>query len=387
MPAEYAIAPTGNALLYKIPGLSNMRACYRWEVIVLLGSWLLIVLLMDQLQSNKRVRIIMVFVVILLIISNLPHIKIKLIQDINSRKKFLDLDSSIIEDMKQDLHEKELVAFLPWGNDFYVNYLASATNIRTYNIGGDKNLEEASRNWPAIFRSFSRDASDTDFVNRVILLLFSNKAEAVILPYFNLKLGASSWPPPLVDKEKVDCIAQELKESKFFEVKEQKYYVVVRLAPAYINELREKLSLQIGRKIEFKLSNVNSYLYLKDGWYDPESNFTYSKDKAILNFILSSKVQDSKNQKLIMLFNVFDASHKYPKTVIININKLKPIKWVIDDSGIAERSISLPEDFFDLENRNLTITIHVPDATSQEKLGIGENPRVLGIALREIELL
>ena len=230
MTENFAVAPTGNAWLSEfVPGFKNMRASYRWTALGFLGFWLLIVLLLAQKQTS-RYRGFVSSAIILLIISNLPDISNKLTNNLNYRDNFFEIEKTLIKDLKNDLDPTEQVAFLPYRNDFFVNYIASRINIRAYNIGGDKNLDEAKKHWPKTMSQFKMANLDNSFILRVALMLARGEADAIILPYIDLLWAAHSWPAPLKFKKEMLPIVSELRRSQFIELDEREYYSVVRLA-------------------------------------------------------------------------------------------------------------------------------------------------------------
>lgn len=228
MSAEYAVAPTGSALFSEnLPGFKNMRASYRWVALGVFGSWFLVVLLLSS--GRRRDTTIAVAIIGLVTLINLPNLSEKWAGDIKNREMFLKIDSDLLKIMQEDFHPREEVAFLPYRNDFLVNYLAARLDIQSYNIGGDKNLFEARKHWPETLRKFGLGKIDDDFFERVVLLLARNEADAVVLPYIDMLWAAHSWPYPIQFKEDLDPIVSELRASGFVDVIEQKFYAIARL--------------------------------------------------------------------------------------------------------------------------------------------------------------
>jgi len=229
MAAEYAIAPTGSALLSSnLPGFKNMRASYRWLALGVFGGWLLLVLVAGQ----RRTAIPALVIITLVIAFNLPDLTKTWSNDKKHRESFLRIDSDLLESMREVIHKGEKVAFLPYRNDFLVNYLASRLGIVSYNIGGDKNLCEAKAHWPETMSHFRMGSIDEGFSDRVILLLARQEADAVVLPYIDMLWAAHRWPAPARFEEALQPVVLKLKESDFVEVDVHKYYAVVKLKPA-----------------------------------------------------------------------------------------------------------------------------------------------------------
>ena len=229
MAAEYAIAPTGSALLSEnLPGFKNMRASYRWLALGIFGSWLLLVMALST-AYRKTLTSTPTIIVVILAVFNLPHLDQKWIEYTGYRKMFLSIDAELLNDMQALFTQGEKVAFLPWHNDFLVNYVASHLNVISYNIGGDKNLAEARVHWPQTMRQFPMGVIDDGFDNRVILLLARHEVDAVILPYIDLLRAAHHWPYPAPFRTALPPIVSQLNNSKFVDVTERAHYAVVRL--------------------------------------------------------------------------------------------------------------------------------------------------------------
>ncbi|SHJ01087.1 hypothetical protein [Desulfofundulus thermosubterraneus] len=233
MPAELAVAPTGSAWLSEnLPGFKNMRAAYRWSALGVFGFWALIVLLIARM--DRRAQVWGFALLSLLIVSNLPLPEKQWIEKVNNREMFFRIDADLVDDMKKVLYQGELVAFLPYRNDFLVNYLASRLNIRTYNIGGDKNLVEARKHWPLTMRTFQMGRVNSGFSNRVLLLLVRREADTVVLPYIDMLWAAHAWPAPLKYKQELESIIRELAKSGYVHIEEREHYAIVRLSSKYV---------------------------------------------------------------------------------------------------------------------------------------------------------
>lgn len=233
MPGNLAIGSTGSAILSKnVPGFRNMRASYRWVALAFFGFWMLTVLLMAHLAKGRR-PFFVILLAGLLIVGNLPHPLRYWRETTMNRAGFMAIDRDLVTDMRQTLRPGEMVAFLPYGNDFFVNYLAPSVGVRSYNIGGDKNLSLARREWPPVMRRFPPGELDADFARRVLLLLARREADVVVLPYIDLLWAAHSWPSPPVFRERMGSILDELASTGLLTVDKRDHYAVVRLVPAF----------------------------------------------------------------------------------------------------------------------------------------------------------
>ena len=228
MPAHHAVAPTGSGWLSsRVPGLRSMRAAYRWLALTVFSGWFLLILL---LSARKRADVFLAAAVVSgVAIINLPDIPQKWKDDAHNREMFLRIDSDLVKDMQQVLEPRQRVAFLPYRNDFLVNYLAARLNIVSYNIGGDKNLDQARRHWPETMREFRKASVDEAFPGHVIVLLARREADSVVLPYVDMLWAAHRWPRPAEFKETLQPAISVMKKSNFVAVIERDHYAVVKL--------------------------------------------------------------------------------------------------------------------------------------------------------------
>jgi len=228
MSAEYALAPTGSSVLSaNFPGFSSMRASYRWLALGVFGAWIVsLALLVTQKGKYKIYGNVLLCVVVLL---NIPDLSKKLNGDINRRDSFFAVEHDFIDKMAIFVSPGDKLAFLPWGNDFLANYTASKLKVISYNIGGDKNLDEARRHWPTVMRQFPR-VVDELFADRVLLLLAKREADVVVLPYIDMLWAAHSWPYPPSLKETMMPIVSRLSRYGVMEVIEDEYFAAVKLS-------------------------------------------------------------------------------------------------------------------------------------------------------------
>lgn len=229
MSAEYAVAPTGSSLVsMNVPGFRGMRASYRWVALGFLGLWLVLVLAISE-EKVKYVSYLSFLLVVCFVISNLPDIPNKISRNMSYRDAFIDIDRTLLSDLQRDLSPGEKVAFLPFRNDFFINYLASRLNIYTYNIGGDKNLSMARQYWPETMVGFVPGKVDRSFSKRLLILLEHREADIVVLPYIDMLWAAHTWPAPLKYKDEINGVIEELEKSNLVSIENRKFYSVVKL--------------------------------------------------------------------------------------------------------------------------------------------------------------
>ena len=54
----------------------------------------------------------------------------------------------VVSSLSEHTDKHDVVAFLPWDNDMPINLIAALADIKTPNIGGDKNIKQAQEAWP-----------------------------------------------------------------------------------------------------------------------------------------------------------------------------------------------------------------------------------------------
>lgn len=233
MNSKYALMPTGSAFLSEsIPGFKNMRAAYRWVALGVFGSWAIIILGLSKIQP-KGVMATAFISLILVVILNLPNLRERYDIYKSYRDQFMKIDSDLVSGMGNYVRHGEKVVFLPWRNDFLVNYLASRLKITSYNIGGDKNFREAKKYWPSLLRDIPIGSVGEDLHVRVILLLMQGDADVVVLPYIDMLWAAHRWPYPVIKGDSIREKVEELRGSGYVDVFEEGYYAVIRLKPKY----------------------------------------------------------------------------------------------------------------------------------------------------------
>ena len=140
-----------------------------------LGLWFLLLLWLSKAETLGA-RSAAAILCLAVIGSNLPHPQRYLEIPASNRAQFKAIDTMLVDDMREALQPGEQIAFLPYRNDFLVNYLAPSVPIRTYNIGGDKNLAMARENWPKTMRQFKMNKVDPAFADRLLWLLAQGEA-------------------------------------------------------------------------------------------------------------------------------------------------------------------------------------------------------------------
>lgn len=184
MPAELAILPTGNAWVSEsIPGFNVMRASYRWSALGIFALWMLVIVWVSQVE--KKYQVISGSILFFLLLLNIPNLANQWKRGVIARKMFHQIDDEIAFPLRQKINGAEKVAFIPWGNDFLVNYLASIGDFRTFNIGGDKNLAEAQRFWPTGMQSFNDGVLNADKIPALTKMFLDNSVDVVVIPYLS----------------------------------------------------------------------------------------------------------------------------------------------------------------------------------------------------------
>jgi hypothetical protein len=235
MPKSLALIPTGSSLFDKdIPGFNSMRATYRWSGLMFVGLYGLAVLLSKGLAEEKR-RLIASGLPCVIILLNMPNLPQRLANGIYYRASMEQMASDL-NTLDSQIGPGHRVVFYPLGNDFIVNYLAARGRYYTYNTGGDKNLDVASRSWPASVLNFFSAPPDENLDREIAKLLLSGDADAVVLPYFDKLINASEWPPSQTlvaeSKRKYASVVAKLSENPKFLTTDSPLYGLVSLRSA-----------------------------------------------------------------------------------------------------------------------------------------------------------
>ncbi|MBZ9744874.1 hypothetical protein LB516_06405 [Mesorhizobium sp. CO1-1-7] len=228
MPLQYAPWRTGTELLSTyLPGFSNMRASYRWVALGMFGAWALLAL---HVASHRVQSGITITIILTGIAFNIPT-RAAITADVNSREAIAGIDD-YVENLRPIFRPGEKVAFLPFGNDFFANYMASKLDIQTYNIGGDKNLAVAMADWPDTMLAFEPGKAGPEFGKKILRLLSKKDAEVAAIPYIDLLWAAHQWPYPREHFDELQPYIEELQSSGIVDVTRTDNFAFLRLKAA-----------------------------------------------------------------------------------------------------------------------------------------------------------
>ena len=146
-----------------------------------------------------------------------------------------------------------------------------------------------------------------------------------------------------------------------------------------------KLTLhEFGTTIQFGKGG-NALSYIQKGWGGPANGYTWTNGKSA-SIRIPITIPDSPSITLRVNLRAFLCDGKVEKqTVIILVNGMRVGSWVITTSGFKDKRITIPKSFLTLPYL-LDITFLTPNAVSPSTVGYNEDKRVLGVAVRTIDL-
>lgn len=410
MPAEFAYWPTGSAWLSEnLPGFSSMRASYRWTVLGLLGSWALILL---SAAKPCRVRIgwVGACFLVAIIATNVPTAR-------SVQARFWDLDAfvtrerTLLADFEEAVAAGERIAFLPWRNDFLVNYIAARSQIYTFNVGGDKNVEIARAHWPPPLKNLSMGQLDGAVFGSALELLAGGDVDAVVFPYVDMLWAAHWWPYPAEFRPELMEIEQALEGTGMVVVERFNHFSTIRLAPGVaameasalramvdrlvrehrLSTLRHRLSslprVSLGSTLDFARGG-NGAAYLVDNWSQPEDWGVWSLGARSDVFLpLETELDDETWAELF--FRAYASGPRDCPSVAIAVNS-KPAfedKLCGGHPGGERRSVTvdIPRGSTE-EVGGVLIEFITPDAKSPAENGESPDTRRLGVGLISVRL-
>lgn len=308
MPASYGWFETGNAWISEyLPGFKNIRASYRWTALGMFGAWavFMVILASGKLSTNVRAALL-----VLLLVFNIPSD-----QQLHAYTHFRRVVNEVTAEVaswKPHFRHGETVAFLPYGNDFLINYIASELDIRTYNIGGDKNLAAAMANWPDEMTNVGQGEITPEFSIKVKAFLESGKADAIVLPYIDLLGAAHEWPAPNDREKELSPIAKSLDAEDRYDAVFTQNYAIIRLAhgldPAgSLSVWNTMPPINLGKPVNFVTGEIGENYLAGRGWYPSEPIGTWSRERQASILVDLDDIPNG--GKLGVTFSVFTPEH------------------------------------------------------------------------------
>ena len=368
--------PTGNALLCHLPGFETMRAAYRWGGLCALGMWGMMMIALATIK-NRVIPLILLLALILLQIPAPKH----LAKGYHYRESMLALDREFISACREIIWPEELVAVVPRYNDYLINYAAARAPFLTYNIGGDKNIELASSQWPKTLQKLPIGQFD---IFSILWLLQRQEADAVLIPFFpTVGIGWPVSPEKYYDKR--DVWMEDINflvECGQLTVQQSSYFAVVRPTAVFSEELCRQLLLKKNMDaVVFPIlpeHRLHVPEIFSQGWHFSEQTQIWSSGSAKL--MLPKKVGSSHWR---LKFSVFNASQGNPKEVLfIKETGEYCFRTTLTITDEAPHFLDVP---FGPGEAPEVLTIEVPKVESPHQCGNSTDTRELGIALYSIE--
>jgi hypothetical protein len=222
--------PWAKAFL-KLPGLKSMRATYRWFGVTRMVLIVLAGLGLAQLaRAPGRGRQIAVLLLAgVAAVEVLPTVP----QDVRYYRDHYHDRAAVEHEVARPLdrltRHGERVFFLNASgihNDFLASYLATATGLRTFNAGGDKNVVFAQSRWPAEVNALAGAGATPAAVEAA---LRSGKVDVVVAPYFDLLVNSAQWPPAPDQRVADERAFAPLLRSRALRVERTPWFAAIRL--------------------------------------------------------------------------------------------------------------------------------------------------------------
>lgn len=197
MPQGRGVLNLHTARIYEhVPGIRVMRALYRWVLLVRIGLLAAVALIASRLMQRHRTWLALLLL-LLVAGESVPSVPAAVAAGERNHHTIQAIQHSVVADLKAHTTPRERVVFHqihPHAsrNPYMVNLLCPSAHLRCYDVGGDKAQVMASDYWPVPVFQIAQDQMADINVRRV---LARHLADAVIVPFFDLRWNTYAWPP------------------------------------------------------------------------------------------------------------------------------------------------------------------------------------------------
>lgn len=232
MPREAAIPDLPVAAIDRyVPGFSTMRATYRWFILGEICIVFYAVVGLDLLAKRKNTQILIAGTVLILI-DVMPSPQPAIAANTAQFRQNVAFNKEVIEPLKSRVIPGEKVLFYPdarGNNDYLANYMVPQLNINSYNVGDDKAVNNARKQWPGpILDLLIHPDLPTNEKIRLIRMAFDqNDVSLLVVPKFDLRWDSYAWPPKQQYPDRI-ILVNGLRESGEFTIQEQGRFFTVR---------------------------------------------------------------------------------------------------------------------------------------------------------------
>jgi hypothetical protein len=228
MPASEARLGLPTSWLYEfLPGFSDMRATYRWVVVVVVVIAISASIGVSLLWQRGR-RVAAALVGVLVLVDLAPNIPAILESNRGWDRQYEEFVRGPGGEFPNLVLSGERVLFLPAGNDFLANALIGRTESTSYNVGIDKNAAYSQSHWPtdvataaaAFGGEGSRDAAAS---------ALGESVDVIVVPYFSLRDNAIVWPVSDEVRLGIRDSAESFRTDARFQVLDGNWFSMIRL--------------------------------------------------------------------------------------------------------------------------------------------------------------
>jgi hypothetical protein len=231
MPKDQAPELPWARLFVGVPGMESMRATYRWYGVTRMALIVLAGLAIAELARGpgRRRQFIALVLAGAAIVEVMPTVPLFYRVYRDSYADRTQVQTQVADALDRATLQGERAFFLSYDgshNDFLVNYLASATGLRAYNAGGDKNAGYAASAWPTEVRALAGAQVPPAAVEGA---LRSGRVDVVVAPFFHPAANAAAWPPSPVQEADARAAYAPLLAAPRVEVKRERWFATIRL--------------------------------------------------------------------------------------------------------------------------------------------------------------
>jgi len=142
--------------------------------------------------------------------------------------------------------------------------------------------------------------------------------------------------------------------------------------------------MPLGQALAMSGPEQPAHHILGGGWYEPEGVGTWSTESADLWLPLGDACATGAGCELVLRFSILPIGADRSLTIEAQTDDGRKATWKVTPESATADSHVLDLGNFRVPSSGLRVHLSIPDATSPKEIGHSEDPRTLGIMLREL---